>query len=201
MQATEQLDHATDQESRVPGVVGNGTVLAPTFSVDVRLGPTDHRVEIGSRCALECRISLERVVGSVTIGDNTFIGRSHIVCAKGVTIGADVLIAWGCTIIDHDSHSIRWEDRAEDIARWREGLAEGNSVAAATKDWQDVPASEVRICDKAWIGFNAIILKGVTIGEGAVIGAGSVVTRDVAAWTVAAGNPARTIKPVPRGKS
>ncbi|MBK8021791.1 MAG: hypothetical protein IPK19_10285 [Chloroflexi bacterium] len=52
----------------------------------------------------------------------------------------------------------------------------------------------IRICDKAWIGFNAVILKGVTIGEGAIVGAGSVVTKDVPAWTVVAGNPARIIR-------
>ena len=49
---------------------------------------------------------------------------------------------------------------------------------------------------KVWIGFNAIILKGVTIGEGAVVGAGSVVTKDVLPWTVVAGNPARLIREI-----
>ncbi|MCC6483663.1 MAG: hypothetical protein IT209_02355 [Armatimonadetes bacterium] len=64
------------------------------------------------------------------------------------------------------------------------------------KDWSHVKMAPVRICDKAWIGARAIILKGVTIGEGAVIGAGSVVTKDVPAWCVAAGNPARVIRQV-----
>ena len=48
--------------------------------------------------------------------------------------------------------------------------------------------------DDAWIGFNSIILKGVTVGRGAVVGAGSVVTNDVPDHTVVAGNPARVIK-------
>jgi maltose O-acetyltransferase len=52
----------------------------------------------------------------------------------------------------------------------------------------------VIINDKAWIGFNAILLKGVVIGEGAVVAAGSVVTKDVEPWTMVAGNPARVIK-------
>ncbi len=57
--------------------------------------------------------------------------------------------------------------------------------------------SPVHVGDKSWIGFNSIVLKGVTIGEGAVVGAGSVVTKDVSAWTVVAGNPARVIREIP----
>ena len=52
----------------------------------------------------------------------------------------------------------------------------------------------IKICNDAWIGMNVIVLKGVTIGEGAIVGAGSVVTKDVPAWSVVAGNPACIIK-------
>ena len=48
----------------------------------------------------------------IVIGQRTYIGRSTIVCAKSVTIGDDVLISWGCEIIDHDSHALLWKDRA-----------------------------------------------------------------------------------------
>jgi acetyltransferase-like isoleucine patch superfamily enzyme len=65
------------------------------------------------------------------------------------------------------------------------------------KDWSTVEIRPVTISDKVWIGFNSLILCGVTIGEGAVIGAGSVVTNDIPAWTVAAGNPARVIRNIP----
>jgi len=177
---------------------GDGTLLLPGFSVDQRLGPSRGRVVIGDGSVLDCGIVLERATGKVRIGDNTFVGRSQIVCAEQVEIGSDVLMAWGCTIVDHDSHSIYWEQRMRDVADWREGMRSGPAGAAARKDWTHVAVAPVRIGDKAWIGLRVIILKGVTIGEGAVVGAGSVVTRDVPAWTVVAGNPARPIKRLPR---
>ncbi|GAC1668444.1 MAG: hypothetical protein NVS9B2_11440 [Steroidobacteraceae bacterium] len=52
----------------------------------------------------------------------------------------------------------------------------------------------VRIENRAWLGFNVSLLPGVVIGEGAIIGAGSVVTKSVPAWTIAAGNPARVLR-------
>ncbi|HWY61214.1 MAG TPA: acetyltransferase [Rhizomicrobium sp.] len=52
----------------------------------------------------------------------------------------------------------------------------------------------VVISDKAWIGFGTTILKDVTVGEGAVVGACSVVTKDVELWTVVAGNPVRILR-------
>lgn len=64
------------------------------------------------------------------------------------------------------------------------------------KKWDVVKEAPIIIKDKAWIGMNVIVLKGVTIGEGAVIGAGSVVTRDVPDWTVVGGNPAKEIKSI-----
>jgi acetyltransferase-like isoleucine patch superfamily enzyme len=56
------------------------------------------------------------------------------------------------------------------------------------------------ISDFVWIGANVIILKGVTIGEGAIVGAGSVVTKDVPPYTIVAGNPARIIREIPENE-
>jgi acetyltransferase-like isoleucine patch superfamily enzyme len=58
----------------------------------------------------------------------------------------------------------------------------------------DLGEQAVHIESDAWIGGNSIILRGVTIGEGAIIGAGSVVTKDVPSFTIAGGNPARVIR-------
>jgi acetyltransferase-like isoleucine patch superfamily enzyme len=63
-----------------------------------------------------------------------------------------------------------------------------------SKDWSTVKVGPIRICDKTWIGLGYTVLGGVTIGEGAVIGAFSVIRRDVPPWTVVAGNPPAIIK-------
>ncbi len=142
------------------------------------------RFSVGRETRFEGRMTIERAGAKVTVGDRTFVGHCVLSCAEGIDIGNDVMIAWGVTIFDHGSHSIRFSERAMDVRNWNRG----------EKDWSVVDIRPVRIADRAWIGFGSIVLPGVTVGEGAVVGAGSVVTRDVPAWTVVAGNPARTIR-------
>jgi acetyltransferase-like isoleucine patch superfamily enzyme len=148
------------------------------------------KLDIGEGCIIEGRIVFDRKDAQVTIGHSTFMGGSMIASACRVVIGSDVLISWGCSIVDHDSHSIDWKLRVGDAQRWAKG----------DKNWSQVKMGMVQIGDHAWIGFNAIILEGVTVGEGAIVGAGSVVTKDVPPYTVVAGNPARVIRELPRGE-
>ena len=61
------------------------------------------------------------------------------------------------------------------------------------KDWSNVKSAPIHIKDGAWIGFGSAILKGVTIGKGAIVGSKSVVTRDVPDNAIVAGNPARIV--------
>jgi galactoside O-acetyltransferase len=107
-----------------------------------------------------------------------------MVIARKIELGDDVVISWGVTIVDHNSHALTWADRRDDVLDWARGR----------KDWSNVLIAPVRIRDKVWIGFNAIILKGVTIGEGAIVAAGSVVTKDVPPYCIVAGNPARVVR-------
>jgi galactoside O-acetyltransferase len=143
-------------------------------------------LSIGELCQIDGSIAFERENASVSIGKRVFMN-GQIIAAESVTIGDDVLISWGVTMVDHNSHSPLFSQRANDVIMWRE----------QKKDWSHVKISPIKISDKVWIGFNSIILCGVTIGEGAIIGAGSVVTRDVPDWSVAAGNPARVIREIP----
>lgn len=132
------------------------------------------------------KVLFENDDARVIIGSRVFIGGGTLlIAAQEIDIGDDVLIAWGVTIVDHNAHSISFSKRKDDLSNFRLGRS---------KVWNDVTIAPVRICDKAWIGFNSIVLKGVTIGEGAVVGAGSVVSSDVPPWVVVAGNPARIVR-------
>ena len=163
-----------------------GVTISPRTKVAYRkiLLGQDCALSIGSGSIVEAAIRFDRPGGVVRIGERTFVGASTLVCAEAIEVGDDVLISWGCTIVDHNSHALVWKDRRRDVENWYEG----------TKDWTQVERAAVRVGNKAWIGFNVIVLKGVTIGEGAIVGAGSVVTRDVPAFTIVAGNPARPIR-------
>lgn len=147
-------------------------------------GSRHGRVGIGRDSIIRCRVDFDSPGGSIRIGDRCFLGASHLVCHTGITIGDDVVMSWGVTVVDHDSHSLDWNVRQHDVARWMNG----------EKRWDGVTIAPVTIANRAWIGFGASILKGVTIGEGAVIGANSVVTRDVPPFAVVAGNPARVVR-------
>lgn len=110
------------------------------------------------------------------IGNRTFIGSSCLFSvAKLIEIGDDVLIAGGCSVSDYSGHPLDPELR----------------IAGAHVAPEDV--RPVRIENKAWLGRGAMVLPGVTIGEGAVVGAGAVVTKDVPPGHICVGNPGRLL--------
>ncbi len=170
------------------------TYIEPSFNVDVRVENGKKRVTVGHNCVLAGNYIFETSTGYVTIGDRCHIGGSTFISRSGIDIEDDVTIAWGVTVYDHDSHSVVWsgERELDTITEYRDITTTGNVLK--NKNWDIVKTSPIRICSKAWIGLNAIILKGVTVGEGAVVAAGSVVTKDVEPWTVVGGNPAVCIK-------
>lgn len=125
--------------------------------------------------------------GEIKIGDNCYVGDlSRIWSAEKIEIGNDVLISHNVNIMDTNAHEI---NDAERTINGREILKHG-----LPKFKGNVKTAPIKINNNVWINFNSIILKGVTIGEGSIIAAGSVVTKDVEAYTMVAGNPARFIK-------
>jgi acetyltransferase-like isoleucine patch superfamily enzyme len=167
--------------ARFSGVKIDATAKVNFRGVNFRSGCT---LEIGTGSIVEAHLNAEREGASIIIGTNTFIGSSRIDSAARIEVGDDVLISWGCSIADHNSHAIRWPQREHDVRYWYQGK----------KDWTHVKISPVKIGNKSWLGQNVIILKGVEIGEGAIVAAGSVVAKSVPPWTMVGGNPARVIR-------
>ncbi|TAE73015.1 MAG: acyltransferase [Bacteroidetes bacterium] len=146
-------------------------------------------IKIGSNCIIHGSIVIETKIGSVFIDDNTYIGpNTSLICASKIEIGKYVMFAWGCTVIDHNSHSTSYIDRMKDM----ENLLKKENV-----NWDVVVKKDIRIHDNVWVGFNSIIMKGVEICQGGIIAAGSVVTSKVETLNVYGGNPAKFIKKLP----
>ena len=95
-------------------------------------------------------------------------------------------------LYDHDSHSPDWRDRAKAVHHFYKHY--GTPECFDTLDWSNVRSAPIVIGDRVWIGFGAVVLKGVVIGEGAIVAACSVVTRNVEPYTIVAGNPAREVR-------
>lgn len=180
--------------------IDKSTILNDTFNIEIRNLNFDNKrvVEIGENSMLACQLIFEKNSGKISIGDRTYIaGKTSLISIDSIEIGNDVIISWGCTIYDHNSHSIYWDERKDDTMQSIVDLKEnGNFIQ--NKNWNVVKSKPIKIGDKAWIGFDCVILKGVTIGEGAVIGARSVVTKDVPPYSVVAGNPAKVLKYIDR---
>jgi acetyltransferase-like isoleucine patch superfamily enzyme len=129
--------------------------------------------------------------GKIVIGENCYIGdHTRIWSGESVTIGNFVQISHNVNIIDTNAHELEAIERAE---RWLDLLRNGHWA-----DKGNVLTAPIIIEDYAWISLNAVILKGVTIGKGAIVAAGAVVTKDVEPFTMVAGNPAQFIKTLPQ---
>ena len=150
-------------------------------------------IDIGEMSHVYGNISVLRSEARVKIGKRCQIGRSNLICAKSIEIGDDVLMAWGVTIMDTDSHPLSWQHRANDALQGHSDFTQFGNVTQK-KDWMNVQCGKIKIGARSWIGVGVIVLKGVTIGEESVIGAGSVVTVDVPPNSIVAGNPARVIR-------
>jgi len=144
-------------------------------------------ITIGSNTVIRGELMLFKHGGNITIGRDCFIGPgSKIWSAKNISLGDRVLIAHNVNIHDNISHPLNAADRHKDFMHifFKGGL----------QDTVALREEEVIIGDDVWIGFNAIILKGVKIGKGAIIGAGTTITKDVPDFAIVVGNPQRIIK-------
>ena len=142
-------------------------------------------LSVGTYSLMATRVVYERPEATLIVGSRSFVGFGLMSIAERVEIGDYVMLSWGVTVVDHNSHSLAAHRRKGDVEPWLQGRK---------KDWRGIKIAPVQIKDYAWLGFNVAVLPGVVIGEGAIVGACAVVTKSVPAWTFAAGNPARVLR-------
>ena len=150
---------------------GKGSIIYRSVRMDT---PPYRHFSLGRKSVIESFSCINNAVGDVLIGDFTRIGLHNTIIGP-VTIGNHVNLAQGVTItaLNHN-----FEDITLRI------------------DQQGVSTNTVTISDDVWIGTNAVVLPGVTIGTHSVVAAGAVVTKDVPPYTIVAGVPAKVIKTI-----
>jgi len=131
-----------------------------------------HVFSLGDYSLIEDFATINNGVGDVSIGKRSIIGIGNVIIGP-VFIGNDVMLAQNVVL---------------------SGLNHGYENVNLPPSKQGISVEMIRIEDGVWIGANSVVTAGVTIGKHAVIGAGSVVTRDIPAYSVAVGNPAKVIK-------
>lgn len=167
------IDRATRLEYAGNIQVGCNTGIRAQVTLRANTGVSPG-IAIGDGCSILESTVLTANGGSIQIGQRSWLGQFCLIAGNGhVRIGNDVLIAAHVAIntVSHHCESC------------------------------DIPISEqgiycdpVTIEDDVWIGLRATILQGVTVGRGAIIGAGALVTRDVPPWSVVVGAPARVVR-------
>lgn len=138
------------------------------------------RITVGKKLCLDRDVKLEVWEnGHIEIGSNVFINaRSHITSSSSIFLGDDVLI--GSDVLISDNNHGKSDSYQELMIPPRQRKLSSKGVVVIEKN--------------VWIGDKVIVLGNVKIGQGSVIGAGSVVTKDIPSFSVAVGNPARVIK-------
>jgi galactoside O-acetyltransferase len=168
------------------------SIVSKNFQITFN-NPIGECLNIGNYCVLECSVIFETQRGSVVIGDNTYIGgNTKLISINSIKIGNNVQISWGVTIYDHNGNSLNYINRRVDSANIYKNYYSNNMLSEF--GWSKVKSAPIVIKDDVWIGFGVTILKGVTIGQGAIVSANSVVTKDVEAFTIVMGNPAVKVK-------
>ena len=145
------------------------------------------RIWIGNNCRI-CGTLEVQGDGEIRIGDNTCIYHHSIVgSVDRITIGSCVIISNRVHIYDNNNHPTSPRLRRE-MCR--------NGFDGETWRWTHAACAPIVIEDNVWIGEYATILKGVTIGTGAIVASHAVVTKNVPPYTIVAGNPARVVKEI-----
>ncbi|MFO1022638.1 MAG: DapH/DapD/GlmU-related protein [Planctomycetales bacterium] len=155
------------------------------FTAGCQARRAGQQITIGDHCSIWGTLICNEG-GNISIGSHTTIRYHTIVgSAVDISIGNYCIISNHVHIYDHNSHPTDPADRMRMLETGFYGDA---------WDWKHSAKKPIVIEDNVWIGFGAVVLKGVRIGEGSIVAACAVVTRDIPSYSVAAGNPARVVK-------
>jgi acetyltransferase-like isoleucine patch superfamily enzyme len=167
--------------------LGSGARLMGTARIRNIRGDSDC-IAIGANSIIRGELLTFAHGGKIEIGSWCYVGESSRIWSSSLVQIADrVLIAHGVNIFDNLTHPIDPEERHRQIQ---------NIFTKGHPRHIDLDERPVKIEDDAWIGAGAFVMRGVRIGARAIIAAGSVVTKDVAADAIVAGNPAIVVKSV-----
>ena len=164
---------------------GVDTLFTSDFAFKRFLGEEPDALCAGAHCTFDGVHFAIGKHGNVRIGDYCYLTNVVLLCEQEVQLGSYVVIGWNATIADTDFHPLAPAERIAD--------AIACSPEAGDRPRPPILAAPVIIEDDVWIGPNAAILKGVTIGRGAWIEPGAVITRDVPPGARMVGNPAQCI--------
>jgi len=168
----------------INAIIGEGAVIYK--QANISNGNSRESISIGDGSHIAGMLLTASKKGRITIGHHSFVGEgTRIYSVKGVTIGNNVQIAHNVNIFDNNIHSL------DPVERQREFII---NTTRGFIQINDLREKEVIISDNVWICAGSFVLKGVTIGENTIVGAGSVVVKDLPANVIAAGNPAKIIK-------
>lgn len=170
---------------RATCVLAQNAILLPTARV-LNASRSSDRIRIGRHSLIGGELFVSAHGGQISVGESCFIGPGTRIWSAGrIRIGDRVLISHNVNVFDSLTHSLSPRERH---AHFQAIATTGHPRSI------DLAEEPVTIGDDAWVGAGATVLKGVSIGSCAIVGAGSVVTHDVPAATIVAGNPARTIR-------
>lgn len=143
-------------------------------------------IKIGTNSVIQGELLTFTHGGQIDIGEWCYIGEgTRIWSAIRISIADRVLISHNVNIFDNLTHPLSASARHQ---QFREIATSGHPKIV------NLDEKAITICSDVLVGANSIILRGVTLGEGAIIGAGSVVTCDVSPYVIVAGNPAKIIR-------
>ena len=175
-----------DRPDQIPPNVriGEGSIFKGPCSFRRFHSEHDVGLLVGRDCTIDgCQFSVGKS-GRIVIGDQCYLTSVILMCESEIRIGNRVMIGWNSALADSDFHPI------DPALRLKDAMA---LSPAATTARPPIESKPIIIEDDAWIGPMVTILKGVTIGAGAFIEPGSMITRDIPAATRVGGNPAAVI--------